>query len=369
MIRRPLPPLWLVQPSRFAAVSTGTARLLLAALAGLVLLSWTALVTSAPPATGSAPGDGSDLQLYQSITDAVRHGGRYYAVTAEALRAGGYPLKPFVTFRLPTLAMVQASLPPFATPALLYLLAAGTVVAWFQRLRPVFRRPTGLWLATLLLFAGTAACWQVELAPFHEVWAGLLIALSLARYRPDRWAEAVGWALAAALVRETAALYLLVMLALACHDGGRREAAGWIAGLVVLAVVVGAHAHAVAQVIGPLDPASPGWSGLLGPGFAVRSWHSSTALTLVPLAVAGPLVALALAGWTAWADPLATRAAATLAAYAALLAVAGRPDTFYWGLLSAPVLLVGLAFAPDGLRDLGAALLDRRRITVRRIMS
>jgi hypothetical protein len=101
----------------------------------------------------------------------------------------------------------------------------------------------------------------------------------------------------------------------------------------------------------------------------VRSWHASTALTLLPLALAGPLVALALAGWTAWADPLATRATATLTAYAVLLAVAGRADTFYWGLLSAPVLLIGLAFIPDGLRDLGAALLDRRRITVRRIVS
>ncbi|MBQ9726124.1 MAG: diadenylate cyclase CdaA, partial [Kiritimatiellae bacterium] len=39
---------------------------------------------------------------------------------ADALRAGNYPLRPFVTFRLPGLAMVQAHLPRLATMGLLY---------------------------------------------------------------------------------------------------------------------------------------------------------------------------------------------------------------------------------------------------------
>jgi hypothetical protein len=220
----------------------------------------------------------------------------------------------------------------------------------------------------LLLAGGCIACWQAELVAFHEVWAGLLIALSLARYRPDRWEEAVGWALAAALIRETAALYLVVMALLAWRDGARREVIGWAVALGVLAAVIAAHAHAVSQVVRVGDPASPGWAGLLGPGFPVRTWHASTALSLLPLALAAPLVALALAGWTAWTAPVASRAAATLGAYAVLLAVAGRLDTFYWGLLTAPVLLIGLAFAVDGLRDLFAAALDTRRIVVRRVI-
>ena len=369
MIRRPLPPIWLSQPSRYATVPTGTARLLLAIVAALVVASWTALLTADPTRAAAPATDGTDLQLYRSITDAMRHGGSYYAVVADALRSGGYPLKPFVTFRLPTLAVVQSSLPGFGTSVLLYVLAGGMTVAWFERLRAAFRRPLALWTAMLLLAGGSIACWQAELAPFHEVWAGLLIALSLARHRPGRHAEAIGWGLAAALIRETAALYLVVMLVCALRDGARREALGWAAALAVLAVVVAAHAHAVAQVVGPLDPASPGWSGMLGPGFVVRTWHASTALSLLPLALAAPLVALALAGWTAWNDPLGGRIAATIAAYALLLAVAGRLDTFYWGLLVAPVLLVGLAFVPDGLRDLITAALDRRRITVRRVVT
>lgn len=365
--RRALPPLVLASPSRYATAAPGQARLILAALVALLLLTLLALVTpdvmAAPtPATG-----GTDVALYAAIVDGVRAGGNYYAVAAEALRAGDYPLRPFVTFRLPTLAVTQAALPEGATPALLYVLATGVILAWYARLREALRRPIAVTTALLLLAAGSLAGWQAELAGFHEIWAGLLIALSLARYRPGRWAEAVGWGLAAMLIRETAALYVVVMAALAWGAGDRREALAWAAAVAVLALLLVAHAHAVAVVVRAADPASPGWAGLLGPGFVVRAAYASTALSLLPLAVAAPTVGLAWFGWTAWPGPLATRVAATLAAYALLLAVAGRLDTFYWGLLTAPVLLIGLAFAPDGLRDLAAAALDRRRIVVRRV--
>jgi hypothetical protein len=124
----------------------------------------------------------------------------------------------------------------------------------------------------------------------------------------------------------------------------------------------------VAQVVRPLDPASPGWSGMLGFGFFVRTMSISTALSLAPLWLAAPLVGLALAGWASWRDPLGLRVFATLATYTLLLSVFGRTDTFYWGLLVAPLLLVGLAFAVDGMRDLVAGAADGRRITVRRIV-
>ena len=365
-VRRTAPPLWLAQPSRYAGIRQTKARFLLVALAVLILLALTALLT--PDPTGPAPTGGvTDLQLYTDITETLRHGGSYYPTTAEALRAGNYPLRPFVTFRLPTLAVAQAALPSPLVAVLLYVLAAAVAVAWYAHLREALARPLAVWTAMLLLAGGCIACWQAELAPFHEIWAGLLIALSLARHRSGQWIESVGWGLAAVLIRETAALYLLVMAALAWRDGARREMLGWGAALAVLALVVAAHAYAVAQVVTPADPASPGWTGLLGPGFVARTWTASTALSLLPLVVAAPLIALALGGWTAWASPLAERVAATLFVYAALLAVAGRLDTFYWGLLSAPLLLVGLAFLPDGLRDLFGAALDRRRIVVRRV--
>lgn len=366
-MRRVLAPLWLATPSRYAATPPDRARWLVIAWALVLLLTLAALATpllDARAGGGAAP---SDLALYAAIVDGVRGGGDYYAVAADALRSGGYPLKPFVTFRLPTLAVIEAALPGSVVAGLLYALAAGMTLAWYARLRAAMRRPAMLWAALVLLVGGSVACWQPGLAGLHEVWAGLLLALSLARWRPAAWVEALGWAVAAAMIREISLLYVMIMAALAWRDGDRRQALVWAISLALPALLLTAHVHGVAQVVRAGDPASPGWTGLLGPGFPVRVAWASTALSLLPLGIAAPLVGLAWFGWTAWRDPIATRVAAVLAAYAALLAVAGRTDTFYWGLMTAPLLLVGLAFVPDGVRDLLAGARDRRRITVRRV--
>ena len=153
----------------------------------------------------------------------------------------------------------------------------------------------------------------------------------------------------------------------AATQASRLDSMARSAGLALFARVLATHAHAVAAVLRPSDPGSTGWTGLLGLGFAVKALVLSTALQLAPFALAGPLALLSALGWAAWRDPLATRMAATLAVYALLLAVAARADNFYWALLIAPASLVGLAFAPDAVRDLARAALDRRRITVTRL--
>ncbi|MBN8806929.1 MAG: hypothetical protein J0I47_01630 [Sphingomonas sp.] len=365
--------IWLARPTRFAFLSRGRARLALAALALLLAGALTSLAAPQPAAvasgtTANRADDQADVVLYESIVEDIRHGGNYYAVAAEELREGNYPMKPFVTFRLPTLAMVQAMLPHWAVIVLLYALAAGVMAAWFVRLRPTFARPPPLVVAMVLLAGGLAAFVQSDLAAFHEIWAGLLIALSLALRRPGRWMAAAGIGALAMLIRETAALYVAVMAVAAWIDGDRREAAGWAAGVALLAVAVVAHAYAVAAVVKPLDPSSPGWSGMLGFGFFVEAMTLSTALRLAPAWLAAGLMALTLFGWAGWRDATGLRALATFTIYAALIALFARPDTFYWGLMVAPTILVGLAFAPDALRDvIAAAFPKRRRITVTRL--
>jgi hypothetical protein len=370
-MRRTSAPIWLVRPTRFAMLSQAAAQVVLAAIALLVAATLLALDTPAPPAVShdvaQRAEDQADVVLYESIVDGIRHGGDYYTVAADALRSGGYPMRPFVTFRLPTLAMVQALLPAWATLALLWTLVLAMAVVWYARLAPQFARAPPRIVVATLLAGGLVMFVQPTLVAFHEVWAGLLIALSLGIRRPGRWVEAAALGTAAMLIRETAAVYIAAMAVIAFLEGERREALGWVATLGVLAVAVAAHAHAVAQVVQPLDPASPGWAGMLGFGFFVRTMTISTALAQLPLWLAAPLVGLALSGWAAWRDPLTLRALSMFALYAALLGVAGRVDTFYWGLLVAPTLLVGLAFVPDMLRDLIAAARDRRRITVRRV--
>ena len=51
----------------------------------------------------------ADLDLYENIINHVAAGENYYDAAARELRLGNYPLKPFVAFRLPTLAVVQGA--------------------------------------------------------------------------------------------------------------------------------------------------------------------------------------------------------------------------------------------------------------------
>lgn len=369
---RSRPPLWLSAPSVFAGWPRDRARLMLAGLATVLLLCLTALAAAGPPPVSQDPArhaeDRADVDLYESIVAGVRGGGDYYRVTARALRDGNYPLKPFVTFRLPTLAVLQARLPDAIVLLLQFVLAATVGLAWFARLRPAFQRPPPLAVAMTLLAGGMMAFVQASLAPFHEIWAGMLVAIALALRRPGQWIEAAAIGMMAMLIRETAALFVLAMAATALIEGHRREAAGWAVTLVLFGGVVIAHAHAVAQVVGPVDPVSPGWAGMLGFGFFVKTMTLSSALRLLPLVIAAPLVGLTLFGWSAWPGPIARRALVVFAAYGLLLALFGRADTFYWGLMIAPAFLIGLAFVPDGLRDLWVAAFERRRITVTRMV-
>ena len=367
-------PLWLTRPTRMARLTRRDARIIAAVLAAVLMLALTALISPGPPpVTRDASGgiakveDRADVLFYQSVVAGLHGGGDYYHVAADAQRAGGYPMKPFVTMRLPTLALVQAALPDWATLVLLYALIAAVFAAWLARLRPLFARTPPLLIALILIGCGSMVYARADLSPFHEIWAGLLIALSLAWWRPGQFVGAVALGACAMLIRETAALYAIAMLGMAVLTGRRREAIAWFVALALLAAVVAAHAYAWSHVVHSDDGTGPGWSAMLGFGFFVKTMTLLTALDAIPLAMGSVLVALALFGWTALPDPVAPRAAAVFAAYAALIALFCRTDTYYWGLLVAPILLVGLAFTPDALRDLYFAATHRRRITITRI--
>ena len=358
-MRRPLTPVWLAAPSRFANISQPAARAVVALLA---------LILTATLATLSTARGHTDTALYAMIVDGVRHGGNYYAVAADVLRAGGYPLAPFTAFRLPTLAVIEAALPSMVVMAMLYLLTAAVAVACYARMQPVLKTRAAQTAVALLLFASLAPLLQPSLAPLPDLWAGLAITLSLAIRRRGHYVDAIAFGVAAAVFRETAALYLIVMLTFALAERQRREALGWAAALIVVALVLAIHAYAVAQVVKPLDDMIFDWAGLLGFGAFVSATVSATALTWLPLGLAAPIVGLALFGWATWRDPLALRALATIVLIALLITVFGTEETPHWALLVTPLLLTGLVFVPDGLRDLVHAALDSRRITVTRII-
>lgn len=363
---------WLAEPTRFAAFSRGRARIALGILGLFLLLSLTALIAAGPPPVSGDPGkraeDQSDVVLYENIVAGVAHGGNYYQVAADALRAGNYPLRPFICFRLPGLAMIEAHVPRPVMLGLLALLVTAVFTLWGMRLRRSMTRWPPVAIGLTLLAGGLMAFVQADLWAFHEIWAGLLVALSLGIRTQGRWVEAVGIALLAMLIRETAALFAIVMFAAAWLEGRKREAIGWGVALACLAIALGFHFYAVSQVTSAADPTSPGWNGLGGYGFFAKTLVLSTALQLFPMAIGVLLVTLSLFGWIGWKDPAAARVAGTLAAFGLVIALFARPDTFYWALMIAPLSLIGLAFVPDALRDLFRQALDRRRITVTKVV-
>lgn len=358
---RPRPPLWLSSPSRFAGLRPVTALVLLLLGVALLLTAWMRLVEDA-----GARGQG-DLGLYRAVVDGVRRGDDYYGVVVTEFRAAGYPLRPFTAVRLPTLSVVQAALPDSVSVVLLVLIAAATGFAWTRRIGDWFGRGPPRITALFLLAGGMVAFVQPSLVQFHELWAGLLVAWSLAIRREGRWVEAVALALCAMLIRETAALYAIVMLLAALVERQRREALAWGAILLLFVAILSLHARAIAMVAGPLDASAGGLGGWHGPALFASGMARSTALTLLPWWLGAPLAMVALVGWAAAPGALGARTAAVFGAFALLVALFARTDGFYWVLIIAPAYLVGIAFLPDGLRDLTRTLLDRRRVRVQRI--
>lgn len=331
--------------SRFLALS-----ILIALVAALLLAAWPAGPAPQPKMRASEA-EQSDLQLYRDIIARVATGEAYYPVAAEELRKGGYPLKPFVTFRLPTLTFAYAIVPELAMIILEALLALLVLLVWWRRLEPHLPLKM-LALALVLLVGGTAALVEPVTGLFHESWTALLMALMIGLRRPGRAAAAIAIGTIALMIRETALPMILAMGGLALLERRWREALGWCVPVILFALALALHAQMVATVVRPDDLASPGWQGLLGVRFALTSFAAVSSATALPKAIALMVIMLSLFGWASVRTGWALRATLLLVGYGAMLALFARPDTFYWALLIAPLSLVGLIFVPKAVTEL-----------------
>lgn len=314
---------------------------------------------SVPAAVSATPKANEDLTLYRTIVDRVAAGENYYRAAADELRTNDYPLKPFLAFRLPTLAVVSAMLGRPLMIALQFALFVAMVWAWWVRLDGQFaenrRRVSGAMLAA----AGVAVAFSGRYVDLHEIWAGSLIALSLALHRPNRWMASVIVAALALAIRELALPYVLLMAGMAPYRRRWREFVAWAAVVILFALAMIWHANQVAQVVLPSDPGSPSWATLGGWAGFLRTYHLAGPLRWLPAEVAAPLIILALFGWASWKSQTGLAATLLYAGYGLAFMLFGRANNFYWGLMVAPAFLVGLAFVPRAISDLASAA--RRR--------
>ncbi|NIJ39104.1 hypothetical protein FHR22_003838 [Sphingopyxis panaciterrae] len=348
--------------NRFAPAPRPLAAALLALLAALMLIG---VIGGGDGARVAGAGAGSmraesgligDHALYANVLHRVEAGESYYTAVAAEHRANDYPLKPFMTVRLPTLMMIVATIGVPAAMALGLLAGVVAVSTWRQRIRSEPGLPRYASLAALFIAVNLSQLTERAWVLMHEAVTGALIALALALYRPARpWAPMAVAGVAVA-IRETALPVAMLFGLFALIDRDWRAAAGWAAlGLAFLAVLA-AHIAALAAVTVPTDLASPGWSGLGGWATYVAFVHETSILRFTPMWTAALLVPLALLGWASWRSRLGLAGLGVQLIYALLLMLFARPDNFYWGMLIAPTLFIGLAFAPAAVTALIRAL-------------
>lgn len=309
---------------------------------------------SGPPSKAPTPAtyEDADLVLYRQFITRVAQGDAYYPMAADELRRGNYPLRPFVAFRLPLLTEVSAALGTHVMLGLLWGLIGAASLAWWVRLKSVFERPTQRMVATLFIIIGLMIATRTELVTVHEIWAGVLITLALALYEPQRFWPALITIFAAVMIRETALPFALLFGVLALWHKRWREALAWAGVMLCFGLVLWFHYLNVSAVTTLADPTSPGWTRFGGWLNYITAMRDTSALRVLPGWLSAIVVPLALLGWASWRSPTGLRGSLLLSGYALMLMIFGRADNFYWGLLSAPLLLLGLIFLPRALLDL-----------------
>ena len=356
----------MTRATRYASLPAWTARLLLALV--LVLIGYGTLAPTVK-SIATAPHNlekqsarpNGDSELYRRILNRFDAGESYYATVSDELRRSDYPLRPPLNFRPPTLVYLLSALPGDRTRVgVLRSFAVIAGISLMLALRPQCPGPAYMGAGGILVATGLLPAVVDAAVLWHEVWASVAIALSLALYRRDRWVLSAGIGLVAVLLRELALVYLVVMAALAWRDGQRRESFVWLAIIAFCAAMLLVHWQIASGYVLPTDPSSPTWVRTSGWSFVLLTaqWNQA----ICPSWLVGVTMPLALLGLGGWSSQTGTRVAATVGAYVAAFMVIGRPDNTYWGLIYTPLLPVGLLFAGRALADLlGAARLRASR--------
>ncbi|WP_285713807.1 hypothetical protein [Erythrobacter oryzae] len=321
---------------------------------------------SATPAHAAAPRTEAhsvtrakgDMALYARIAARVAAGEGYHAAALAEHRASGYPTRPFVTVRLPTLAWLQAAIGADGVRWLALALVAAAIAALVWRAVPLASIEERV-IAAALLAAGGGAALSPVAAYDHDFIAGVLLSLALLVWRPERWWPALLAAAAALAVRELAAPFVVLWLAFALAEGRRHEVLALAALLALFAGGLAAHALAVDALQLPGDLASQGWDARAGYGVPLAGLLELTGLRHLPPILAAPLAVLPLIGWAGLGGRMGLFATLWFTGLATMMALFARPQNYYWVELILPAYAIGLAFAPRALAELFAQATER----------
>jgi len=328
------------------------------ALAAIVLLALLAARSGTGPDLSAhlAHGSLSDIGLYQAIARMVGSGADYYATAVTLQRDNGFPLQPFVTVRLPTLAWITGAIGEGPALALAVALVLANAAIWFAAL-PFARPAERVCLVALVILASLMTPRAVYL---HEWWAGQLLTGALGLFLRRQAGAALALAVAALFVRELSALFLLTLLPFLLRREQRTHLRAALLALAVFGIALLAHHAAVTALVLPGDPVSPGWLDLRGPAGPSADLQTMVLFGLVPEPWASLLVFAPLLGWCHVAARRSALPLFWFAGFLGVLAVLARADNAFWVRMILPAYMAGLALVPRALAGLPYPAISRR---------
>jgi hypothetical protein len=303
----------------------------------------------------------SDLDLYRAVVERLQAGESFYAANGDEQHQRGYPTKPFLTWRLPTVAWVISYLGEDLATNLLWLLASLAVLAWVKPLKEAGLGRIETICGAFLVYFGLMIVFMVPLVYLHESWAVVLITLSLP-LRQRWWRLSVFLGLAALAFRELALPYVLVMAVCAWCEGHKREATWWAMGMLVFTLGLALHAWVVSGYIGSEARLSAGWLAMGGWAFLLKANQWNTLIEIGGVWLLAIWVPLAVLGAGSRYDSLGLRLFLIVAGYSAAFLFVGRGDNAYWGILYSPLMALSLVFVPSALRALWSAACGRSKL-------
>ena len=335
-------------------------------LAALVLgtVACLAVAVSNDPNPPFIPPKGAttDVDVFRKVATRVGRGDSFYDATQQEFRAHGYPTRSVFNWRTPIYAWFLGRVTGFECGR--WLLMAGVLLVVLLASRDLVD-DCGIVAGAggvVSIVGAMAWCCGGNTVFFTELWSGMLIALSVCALRRRWTAAGVVLGLTALFFRELALPYVLVALALAVWEGRRREAVAWLVGLGLFLAFMTAHTAIVQSRVVAADTAlEGGWVRFGGLRFLLTATQVN--VFLMPLWISAFFLPVSCLGLARMVSNGGTGRLVgwTVAVYLAAFSVVGNPFNFYWGFTTAPLLAMGVGYAPGELRRLARLACRRER--------
>jgi len=323
---------------------------ILSSLAGLILYG---IFSFKMADFQQTPKSGEDLRCYYAIAERIHAGEGYYQAARQELQIRGYDTESVFNWRLPFLATLLGTLPsPEAGQVIVILLSFFSLWVWVDVATERMSFPRAA-LGVIPLAGSAVYSFIAIIFVMHELWAGILISISLLAHGKGWRKLSVAAGIAALFIRELVLPFVAVMFFASLADRNRKEAVAWLLGALAFFSVLAVHSiqvHDLTQSNANLNFAQ--WLALSGWNYVLATIQVQPFLFVFPSWCTAVLAPFALLGFLAWRDALGKRVGLTIAAYVLIFLFVGRNNNAYWGLLYCNLVPLGLLHAPFVLSDM-----------------